>query len=180
MKKSNLWFRISIVIFSVFTILYIIRSFTKNAKIGEKAPEFTTQLVNGENYSLSSSTGNYVLLYFWGSWCGPCIRNAPKLVAISENYKSKFFDKDSKLEILSIALEKKEDKWKSVVNRFGFNWELQVVHFHKIVLNCSIANKYGVLEIPSKFLIYPDGNIVLSKTSFLEIEQYLEKRLIND
>ena len=180
MKKRNLLFRISIVIFSVFTILYIIYSFSKNAKIGEKAPEFTTQLVNGENYSLSNSRGNYVLLYFWGSWCGPCIRNAPELVAISENYKFKFFDKDSKLEILSVALEKKEKKWKRVVNKFGFNWELQVVHFHKIVLNSSIANKYGVLEIPSKFLIDPDGNIVLSKTSFSEIEQYLEKRLIKD
>ena len=64
------------------------------------------------------------------------------------------------------------------MNKFGFNWELQVVQFHKIVLNSSIANKYGVLEIPSKFLINPDGNIVLSKTSFSEIEQYLEKRLI--
>jgi peroxiredoxin len=178
MKKRNLLFRISIVIFSVFTILYIIYSFSKNAKIGEKAPEFTTQLVNGENYSLSNSRGNYVLLYFWGSWCGPCIRNAPELVAISENYKSKFFDKNSKLEILSVALEKKGKKWKRVVNKFGFKWELQVVQFHKIVLNSSIANKYGVLEIPSKFLIDPDGNIVLSKTSFLEIEQYLEKRLI--
>lgn len=178
MKKRNLLLRISIVIFSVFTILYIIYSFSKNAKIGEKAPEFTTQLVNGENYSLSNSRGNYVLLYFWGSWCGPCIRNAPKLVTISEKYKSKFFDKNSKLEILSVALEKKEKKWKRVVNKFGFNWELQVVQIHKIVLNSSIANKYGVLEIPSKFLIDPDGNIVLSKTSFSEIEQYLEKRLI--
>lgn len=178
MKKRNLLLRISIVIFSVFTILYLIFSFSENAKIGEKAPEFTTQLVNGENYSLSNSRGNYVLLYFWGSWCGPCIRNAPKLVTISENYKSKFFDKNSKLEILSVALEKKEKKWKRVVNKFGFNWELQVVQIHKIVLNSSIANKYGVLEIPSKFLIDPDGNIVLSKTSFSEIEQYLEKRLI--
>ena len=178
MKKRNFLFRISIVIFSVFTILYLIFSFSENAKIGEKAPEFTTQLVNGENYSLSNSRGNYVLLYFWGSWCGPCIRNAPKLVTISEKYKSKFFDENSKLEILSVALEKKEKKWKRVVNKFGFNWELQVVQIHKIVLNSSIANKYGVLEIPSKFLIDPDGNIVLSKTSFSEIEQYLEKRLI--
>jgi peroxiredoxin len=178
MKKRNLLLRISIVIFSVFTILYLIFSFSENAKIGEKAPEFTTQLVNGEYYSLSNSRGNYVLLYFWGSWCGPCIRNAPKLVTISEKYKSKFFDKNSKLEILSVALEKKEKKWKRVVNKFGFNWELQVVQIHKIVLNSSIANKYGVLEIPSKFLIDPDGNIVLSKTSFSEIEQYLEKRLI--
>ena len=178
MKKRNLMFKISIIIFSVFTILYVIYSFSQNAKIGQKAPEFTTQLVNGENYSLSSSRGNYVLLYFWGSWCGPCIRNAPELVAISENYKSKYFYEDSKLEILSVALEKKEKKWKRVVNKFGFNWELQVVHFHKIVLNSSIANKYGVLEIPSKFLIDPDGNIVLSKTSFSEIEHYFEKRLI--
>lgn len=178
MKKRNLLLRISIVIFSVFTILYLIFSFSENAKIGEKAPEFTTQLVNGEYYSLSNSRGNYVLLYFWGSWCGPCIRNAPKLVTISEKYKSKFFDENSKLEILSVALEKKEKKWKRVVNKFGFNWELQVVQIHKIVLNSSIANKYGVLEIPSKFLIDPDGNIVLSKTSFSEIEQYLEKRLI--
>ena len=64
MKKRNLLFRISIVILSVFTILYIIYSFSKNAKIGVKAPEFTTQLVNGENYSLRNSRKNYVLLYF--------------------------------------------------------------------------------------------------------------------
>jgi peroxiredoxin len=180
MKKRNFLFRISIVIFSVLTIIYIIYSFSENVKIGEKAPEFTTQLVNGENYSLSNSKGNYVLLYFWGSWCGPCIRNAPELVAISDNYSSKLFDKDSKLEILSVALEKKGKKWKKVVNKFGFNWELQVVQFHQLVLNSPIANKYGVFEIPSKFLIDPNGNIVLSKTSFSEIEQYLEKRLIKD
>lgn len=180
MKKRNFLFRISIVIFSVLTIIYIIYSFSENVKIGEKAPEFTTQLVNGENYSLSNSKGNYVLLYFWGSWCGPCIRNAPELVAISDNYSSKLFDKDSKLEILSVALEKKGKKWKKVVNKFGFNWELQVVQFHQLVLNSPIANKYGVFEIPSKFLIDPNGNVVLSKTSFSEIEQYLEKRLIKD
>ena len=178
MKKRNLMFRIPIVTLSVFTIIYVIYSFSKNAAIVEKAPEFTTELVSGENYSLSNSKGNYVLLYFWGSWCGPCLRNAPELVSISENYKSKVFDKDCKLDILSIALEKQGEKWKRVVNKFGFNWELQVVQYHKIVLSSSIANKYGVLEIPSKFLIDPSGNIVLSKTSFSEIKEYLEKRLI--
>jgi hypothetical protein len=58
---------------------------------------------------------------------------------------------------------------KRVVNKFGFNWELQVVQLHQLVLNSPIANKYGVFEIPSKFLIDPNGNVVLTKTSFLEI-----------
>ena len=178
MKKRNFWFRIAIVIILIFIILCSFYSFSKSVVIGEKAPEFTLELVNGENYSLSNSKGNYVLLYFWGSWCGPCLRNAPELVAISENYKSMIFDKESKVDIVTVAIEKKGKKWKRVVDKFGFDWDLQVVQFHKIVLNFSVANKYGVLEIPSKFLIDPKGNIVLSKTSFLEIRKYLEKRKI--
>tara|TARA_B110000858_G_C17586682_1_gene373740 strand:- start:65 stop:607 length:543 start_codon:yes stop_codon:yes gene_type:complete len=178
MKKRKFWFRIVIVVIPVFIILYTFNSFSKSAIIGEKAPEFNLELVSGENYSLSSSKGNYVLLYFWGSWCGPCLRNAPELVAISENYKSTIFDKESKLSIVTVALEKKGKKWKRVVDKFGFDWEFQVVQYHKMVLNSSVANKYGVLEIPSKFLIDPKGNIVLSKTSFLEIQKYLEKRKI--
>ena len=148
------------------------------AATGDQAPNFKATLVDGTKFQLSDLGGHYVLLGFWGSWCGPCLRNAPELVAISENYKSMIFDKESKLSIVTVALEKKGKKWKRVVDKFGFDWEFQVVQYHKMVLNSSVANKYGVLEIPSKFLIDPNGNIVLSKTSFLEIQKYLEKRKI--
>jgi thiol-disulfide isomerase/thioredoxin len=157
---------------SILGVLYYLFN---NSSKGEKAPDFTTELVNGNNYSLSNSKGNYVILYFWGSWCGPCLRNAPKLVQLDEKYKSITFVLESKLDIITIALEKKGEKWKKVVDKFGFKWEYQIVQYHNLVLSSSIANNYGVFNIPSTFLINPTGNIVLSKTSFLEIEQYLDK-----
>ena len=156
-------------------ILGALYYFFNNPSKGQKAFDFTTELVNGNNYSLSNSKGNYVILYFWGSWCGPCLRNAPKLVELSEKYKSKTFGLESNLDIITIALEKKGEKWKKVVDNFGFKWEYQIVQYHNLVLSSSIANKYGVFNIPSIFLIDPSGKIVLSKTSFLEIEQYLDK-----
>ena len=83
-------------------------------------------------------------------------------------------DNKSKLDIVTIALEKKGDNWRKVTQKFGFNWDFQAVSYNKFVLSSSIANKYGVLDLPSKFLINPKGYIVLSKTTFEEIESYLD------
>ncbi len=174
-KILNNKFKAAIFFICLIAILGALNYFLDNPSKGEKAPDFTTELVNGNNYSLSNSKDNYVILYFWGSWCSPCLRNAPKLVQLNEKYKSKTFGLESKLDIITIALEKKGEKWRKVVDKFGFKWEYQIVQYHNLVLSSSIANNYGVFNIPSIFLIDPTGNIVLSKTSFLEIEQYLDK-----
>ena len=177
-KILNNKFKAAIFFICLIAILGALNYFLDNPSKGEKAPDFTTELVNGNNYSLSNSKDNYVILYFWGSWCSPCLRNAPKLVQLNEKYKSKTFGLESKVDIITIALEKKGEKWKKVVDKFGFKWEYQIVQYHNLVLSSSIANNYGVFNIPSTFLINPTGNIVLSKTSFLEIEQYLDKIII--
>jgi thiol-disulfide isomerase/thioredoxin len=174
-KILNNKFKAAIFFICLIAILGALNYFLDNPSKGEKAPDFTTELVNGNNYSLSNSKDNYVILYFWGSWCSPCLRNAPKLVQLNEKYKSKTFGLESKVDIITIALEKKGEKWRKVVDKFGFKWEYQIVQYHNLVLSSSIANNYGVFNIPSIFLIDPTGNIVLSKTSFLEIEQYLDK-----
>ena len=174
-KILNNKFKAAIFFICLIAILGALNYFLDNPSKGEKAPDFTTELVNGNNYSLSNSKDNYVILYFWGSWCSPCLRNAPKLVQLNEKYKSKTFGLESKVDIITIALEKKGEKWRKVVDKFGFKWEYQIVQYHNLVLSSSIANNYGVFNIPSTFLINPTGNIVLSKTSFLEIEQYLDK-----
>ena len=98
----------------------------------------------------------------------------PKLVDLKSKFRFSYFDNNSKLDIVTIALEKRGDNCSKVAQKFGFNWDFQAVSFNKFVLSSSIANKYGVLDLPSKFLINPDGYIVLSKTTFEEIERYLD------
>ena len=58
-----------------------------------------------------------------------------------------------------------------MAQKYHFDWKYQIVQFHNFVLNSNIANKYGVTEIPSKFLIDPNGIIILSNTSYSEIEK---------
>jgi len=52
----------------------------------------------------------------------------------------------------------------------GFTWKYQIVEENKLVLMSAIARKYGVTEIPAKFLISPDGEL-LKAHSFEEIEK---------
>lgn len=160
-------------------IAYKAISIFSGAGDGEAAPDFTSELIDGTEYSLSDSRGHYVILDFWGSWCGPCLKDSPQLVAISNKYKGAKFDSSSELHVVTVALEKTGDAWKRAAERFGFDWQRQIVHHHKVVLASPIANDYGVLDIPAKFLIGPDGNIITAKTSFAEMDAYLSERRIN-
>lgn len=165
---------------SGFIIGCIIGYFAMNiyfgASDGDQAPEISAELIDGSPYSLSDSRGHYILLDFWGSWCGPCLRESPELVALSKKYAGASFDNGSKLHIVTVALEKNGDQWKRAAERIGFDWKRQIVHHHRIVMASPIANDYGVTDLPAKFLIDPDGNIVTAKASFEEIDDYLSAR----
>ena len=170
---------LGVAVLVIFVSLYYYFVFN-SAVQGNKAPDFTINLINESKYSLTQSEGNYVLLDFWASWCSPCLREIPTLLKVSEKYKSSYFENRSQLDIVTVALEKRGENWKKVALKFKFNWDYQSVEYHNFILNSTLANQYGVLEIPSKFLIGPNGNIILSKTSFLEIEQYLDQRIIKN
>ena len=129
-------------------------------------------MIDGSDFQLSSLKGDYVLLDFWASWCGPCRKDAPKLVALNNKYSGASFKDAGKFHTVSIALEKRGKAWKKFAEKGGFNWPKQIVEKHAVVMMSPIAQAYGVGEIPSKFLILPDGTIHPSMT-FPEIDAYL-------
>ena len=133
---------------------------------GERAPDVTATLANGQAFQLSDLQGKYVLLDFWGSWCMPCRRENPQLVQLHATT-------GTQLHIVSIALEKDKTAGLNASIQDNFSWKYQIVEETALVLMSSIARDYGVTQLPTKILIDPDGRITKA-TTFEEIYAELE------
>lgn len=120
-------------------------------RVGELAPDFSIPQPDGKTLKLSDYEGQYVLLNFWASWCGPCLRDAPHMRTIQETYEEHNFT------LIGVSLDTKKDKWTSAIERHKLNWP------HGSDLGgwgSKVAALYGVTSIPHTVLISPEGEIL--------------------
>lgn len=148
-----------------------------NFKNGATAPNFSAQLIDGSDFSLSDLKGNYVLLDFWGSWCGPCIREIPDLKNIHDTYHGKQFKDGDNFYIVSIALEKSDKYTQRIIADRGLNWNHHIIDTNPIIMLSSFAQLYDVKNLPSKFLINPNGDIIGNNIGADEMRKLLDARL---
>lgn len=142
---------------------------------GEKAPDFSATLIDGSPFELKSLRGNYVLLDFWGSWCGPCRRENPELVHLFNTHRNGLYgDKGEQFHMVSVGIETKRARWENAIKQDGLSWPYHIIQEERF--KSPIAVQYGVREIPTKYLIDPQGNILLVNPSVAEIDTYLSKR----
>ena len=121
----------------------------KKLKEGTMAPDFTLPDINGKQLKLSSLRGKYVILDFWGSWCGWCIKGMPELKKYYDKYKGKF-------EILGVDCNDTEARWKAAVAKNQIPWK----HVRQSKETKDVSNDYAVDAFPTKILIDPKGKIV--------------------
>lgn len=95
----------------------------------------------------------YTLLEMWASWCGPCRGEFPHLKEAYEKYKEQGF------EIYAISLDEKKDRWLKALEEEKVPWINVVDHDG---FKSKVAIDYGVMGIPSSFLISSDGIIIAS------------------
>ena len=146
-----------------------------NFSSGEVAADFQIN----ETTKLSDLKGNYVLLDFWGSWCGPCIMEFPKLKELYGTYNGKQFTNASNFEIVGVAVETNERRWQTALKKFNLSWPLQKMDKATSLrfFDSPVADIYGVKEVPTKYLIDPEGNIIAVNPPFEEIAALLDSKL---
>jgi len=125
----------------------------RNAKIqpfneGIDSNDFTLQLLNGGNVTLSSYKGKVVLLNFWATWCPPCREEMPSMETLYQRYKSQG------LEILAVDLREDENTIRQFIQRYGYTFPILLDS------NGWIGNVYGVQAIPTSFIVNRDGKII--------------------
>lgn len=142
--------------------VYLVETVTKKGQ--GKAVDFTWK-VSGKTQSFSEVTkGKVVLVNIWATWCAPCRKEIPDLIAIHNEMASKG------VMVFGISVDQDENKYTMVKNFV----EKKGVSYLNIIDNLKIAEAYGGIQaIPTSFVINRNGDIVqkivggMSKAQFM-------------
>ncbi|MBX3254128.1 MAG: TlpA family protein disulfide reductase [Chitinophagaceae bacterium] len=143
----------------------------KILQLNNEMPLFTFKTEQDKYIDLASFRNKkYVLLCFWASWCGPCIRNIPLLKKIDSTYGKK------ELQTISISIDKNKKDWLSALKKYNMPW-LQALDIRVNTEKGNIQTLYEIYYIPQYFLINKEGELIYQ--DFLDKDEEDHVKLLN-
>ncbi|WP_439129175.1 thioredoxin-like domain-containing protein [Polaribacter sp.] len=148
--------------------LKYVKKLIKRRKVldyGNIPPKIVLPNQNGELIDNQSLIGNFVLLEFWASWCGPCRKSNPELMEIYNSFKGRGF------EIFGISQDTDTEKWKEAIKEDKLGWT-QVID----TLNNS-GRMYNLTTIPYNVLLDRKGKIISRNVKPSKLNEILAEKI---
>lgn len=138
---------------------------------GQPAPELSLVDLNGKTTTLADLKGKYVLVDFWATWCGPCMRAMPKEEELMKAYAGR-----TDMAFLMVNVSDTEDRWKKYVSDKkpgGIHW------FASGDNSSAVTKSYNFNGIPHWVLIDKDGKFLNSNVGGIEDVEREVNKLLN-
>lgn len=116
-------------------------------RIGSQAPGFTLTDLDGAPVRLADLAGRPVIVNFWASWCGPCVREFPLLDAAAKAHAG------DGLAVLGIVYEDSAAGARAFMTQRGATWPALLDP------GSTVARAYGIYGPPETFFIGRDGRV---------------------
>ena len=145
MKDRSLLYAI---ICLTFAAIPIVRS--QHLALKLKPVDLSFTATDGSQVDLASLRGKVVLVDFWATWCGPCMREAPDVVSTYNELHDKGF------EVVGISLDIDQSRLDAVTKEKGMVWPQ---YFDGKGWSNEIASRYGIHSIPTMWLLDKSGRL---------------------
>jgi thiol-disulfide isomerase/thioredoxin len=109
------------------------------------------QDLDGKPLSVANDKGKIVLIDFWATWCGPCVRELPNVLKVYAKDHDKGFD------IIGVSLDSDKAKLTSFIKEKNMTWPQ---YFDGKGWENKVSTKYGINSIPATYLLGKDGKII--------------------
>ena len=117
-------------------------------EISSPAPEFSIELLSGEIVSLSDYKGKAVLLNFWATWCGPCVKEMPDIQELTTLYS------EDELVVLAVNVGETPPEVQGFIEENGYTFAVG------LDTDNTVSSLYPADGIPYTVMIDPEGIIV--------------------
>jgi beta-lactamase regulating signal transducer with metallopeptidase domain/thiol-disulfide isomerase/thioredoxin/uncharacterized GH25 family protein len=139
--------------------------------VGELAPDFVAESLDGGRVRLADLRGRLVLVDFWATWCGPCVAEMPNFKEIQQR-----FGDDKRFALLSVSCDADRAAAKKFVDESALNWQ----HVNVEGTSAQIPKNYTVRALPATFLIGPNGRVIAKNLRGAELIQAVNTAMGND
>lgn len=151
---------VGVVVIALIAVLAVGIGRSDQSIVGEPAPRFAGETIDGNVYDIADAEGKWVIVNFFATWCPGCINEHDDLIELAE-----WADDSGQAEVVAIVFNDSPEQVEAFFLNQGGDWP--------VLIDPTVADRFGVTNIPETFVVNPSGNVALHIEGEVDAEQLI-------